>query len=154
MKRTHGASGTRLYKIYYKMLHRCNDSDDPRYSYYGERGVTVCDEWRTGFIPFQTWALSNGYTKDLQIDRINNDGNYSPENCRWATRKQNCRNRRTSIVLTLWGQSKSITDWSEDDRCVVSYNILRDRLARRWELEKALTTHRMQSPGDGSCRWV
>lgn len=89
-----GESGTRLYQIWNGMVQRCHNSKSAGYYDYGYRGITVCDEWRTSFFAFKTWALTNGYSIKLTIDRINNNGNYGSTNCRWATQTQQVNNQR------------------------------------------------------------
>lgn len=92
---THGQWGTRLYRIWKKMKSRCHNPNDPDYQkYYGSRGITVCAEWRNSFQAFHDWAIGAGYADTLSLDRIDNDKGYSPENCRWATAKEQRHNQR------------------------------------------------------------
>ena len=94
--KTHGKRHTRLYKIWINIKDRVLNPKNKRYSDYGGRGITLCDDWKNDFVPFYTWAISNGYeeNKGLSIDRIDNDGNYEPSNCRWTTPNIQARNQR------------------------------------------------------------
>lgn len=96
---SHGGSATRLYRIWQAMHDRTGNPKASRYAYYGARGIAVCTEW-TEFGPFRDWALANGYADDLSIDRIDNDGNYEPSNCRWADQTTQVRNRRPRSALS------------------------------------------------------
>lgn len=95
-KKTHGFKGTRLYRVWESMKQRCKSSKHPSFHRYGGRGIAVCEEWQK-FEPFGAWALLNGYQDNLQIDRIDNDRGYSPDNCRFVTAKENMANRSCSL---------------------------------------------------------
>lgn len=103
----YSVENNRLYRIYYGMRSRCYNAKEPHYKYYGGRGICICDEWLSSFDVFQSWAFKNGYRSNLSIDRINNDGNYEPANCRWATAKEQANNRRSPIKLTTEGKEKN-----------------------------------------------
>ncbi len=99
----HGKYNTKLYKKYRSMVQRCYDLKCKSYKNYGERGIIICPEWtdkKGGFLNFYIWALNNGYTEELEINRINNNGNYEPNNCNFVTKKENTRVRR-NVKLTL-----------------------------------------------------
>ena len=96
IKKTHGLGKTKLYKVWHSMVSRCHNIKSQSYNLYGNRGIKVCNEWKNSIISFHNWALENGYKEGLEIDRIDNDGNYEPNNCQWVSSKQNSRNRRQS----------------------------------------------------------
>lgn len=109
----HKMSGTRLYNIWSGLKGRCNNPNDPRYDRYGGRGISVCEEWNKSFQSFYDWAISNGYSDDLTIDRIDNDGNYDPTNCKWSTNKEQCNNRSSNINIKIGNATKALTEWCE-----------------------------------------
>ena len=92
--RTHGMTGSRMYMSWSGMKCRCFNKKNPAYNHYGGRGITVCDEWKQDFMNFYNWSIENGYTDELTIDRINNNGNYEPSNCRWTDMTQQIVNQR------------------------------------------------------------
>lgn len=96
----HGYSKSKLYKILNGMKNRCYNKNAYNYSYYGGRGITICDDWLNDFMTFYDWAINSGYKEGLSIDRIDVNGNYEPNNCRWKTSKQQCNNKRNNIKLT------------------------------------------------------
>lgn len=108
----HKLSKTRIYNIYAGMIDRCYRPNEPFYYRYGARGITVCEEWRNDFKTFYAWAMQNGYNDTLTIDRIDNDGNYEPSNCRWVTRAEQSRNTSRNKFFTLNGETKTISEWS------------------------------------------
>ena len=139
---THGMSGTRLYRIWASMIRRCELDTSKEYPLYGGRGIQVCSEWRNDFTAFQSWMLSNGYDESAPrgkctIDRIDNDGDYCPENCRVADQKTQSRNRRNNRFITYNGITKTMSEWAEEYG--ISVGTLRDRLSYGWPIEKCLT---------------
>lgn len=110
---SHKMSKTRPYNIWQDMKGRCYNSHNPRYDRYGGRGITVCDEWKEDFNAFYEWAVQNGYSDDLTIDRIDNDKGYSPDNCRWATQEEQARNRKSNIKITIGNATKTLKEWCE-----------------------------------------
>ena len=94
----HGLSKTRIYSIYIKMKERCNNVNSKSYKDYGARGISVCEEWENNFIKFYEWAINNGYNDNLTIERINVNGNYEPNNCKWISKKEQNYNKRDSII--------------------------------------------------------
>ena len=99
-----------LFNTWQTMIGRCENHNRPKYKDYGGRGINVCEEWKTAE-NFVRWALNNGYKKGLQLDRIDNDGDYCPENCRFVTPKENSRNRRNTKWLTINGETKTVVEW-------------------------------------------
>lgn len=136
---THGQTHTRLYRIWAAMKNRATNPNSPDYTHYGGRGITICSEWLHDFAAFRDWALSHGYADDLSIDRIDNDKGYSPDNCRWATRKEQDENRRCNHLITYKGETKTLNQWAEQFH--IPYGTLHQRLTRYgWSIEKALET--------------
>lgn len=102
----------RLYNIWCGMKRRCNNPKDACYPRYGAKGISVCNEWLHNFSAFEQWSLANGYSDTLTIDRIDNNGNYSPDNCRWITHDEQQRNRSNNVRVEHNGESKTISEWS------------------------------------------
>lgn len=134
------------------MKKRCYDPNCKAYKNYGGRGITICEEWlnpeRTviigthahrvtkGFVAFKKWALNNGYADNLTVDRIDVNGDYSPENCRWATLKERQNNTRKNILVTYKGETKTLSQWCEE--LGINYFRTRNRIfIQHWSVEKA-----------------
>lgn len=109
-----GKERKRLKSIYNGMRLRCYNENNINYKYYGGKGVTICDEWLLSFENFFDWAINNGYNENLTIDRIDSEKEYSPDNCKWSTKKEQAYNRSMSVKLTLNGRTMHMTEWAEE----------------------------------------
>lgn len=134
--KTHGESGTHLYMIYHGMKSRCNNPNNKNYKDYGGRGISICQEWEN-VEAFIRWAKSNGYKDGLSIDRIDVNGNYCPENCRWVTMDAQKANRRDTIRPTAFGRTQTLSEWAKE--AGIQKNTIKMRLRRGWNVERALT---------------
>lgn len=140
-KPKHGMRNSRIYLTWNSMLNRCTNPKVRSYKRYGGRGISVCERWKS----FASFYDDMGPQPDgLWLDRLNNDGPYSPENCQWATRMEQANNKSNTRWLTWKGETKSASEWAKE------MNLRRDTLLRRiddchWSIEKALTTRVKQS---------
>lgn len=128
----------RLLKTFAHMKERCYDPKDKRYNDWGGRGIKICQEWLDDKEKFIEWSLDNGYELGLSIDRIDNNTDYSPENCRWATLLENNQNRRSSRFYTINGETKNLQQWC--DKYGLSRSMVNKRIDMGWDFEKAITT--------------
>jgi hypothetical protein len=132
----HGMTKTPLYGVWNTMLQRCENPNRPMARLYYGRGIAVCSEWRN-FDNFKNWALANGYKKGLTIDRVDNNGRYGPENCRWTDLITQANNKRTNVHVEYNGEIKTIAQWAREFH--IDYRIFWQRLKRGWDMERALT---------------
>ena len=133
----HGGCGTRLYTIWGDMKNRCTYKGAINWHLYGGRGISVCEEWKNDFANFRDWAIANGYSDELQLDRIDNNGNYEPGNCKWSNRSEQGNNRRTCKYITINGETKTVSEWCRING--VNRSAAYNRIARGWDAEKAVT---------------
>ncbi len=126
-----------LYRIWVEMQRRCYDEKSQSFKNYGGRGIEVCNEWQQSFSSFQAWSLANGYSRELTIDRKDNDGDYCPENCRWVSRKVQANNNRRNRNISYNGVTKTIAQWAEQTG--MQWHTLYNRIDRGWPIERALT---------------
>lgn len=124
----HDLSKHRLYSIWIDIRKRCFDTKRDSYKNYGGRGITICNEWNSDFMSFYNWAISNGYDEKLTLDRIDNDGDYTPENCRWVTRLVQNNNTRKNVYIEFKGEKLTIS-----------------QLARRYDLHPKTITYRIEN---------
>lgn len=143
---THNQRNTHLYEVWKSIKQRCKNPQSYAYKNYGGRGITICKEWNNDFKAFSDWSYANGYTTEnrtsektkLTIDRINNDGNYEPSNCRWVTRSHQCKNKRNNKVILYHGKSLCLVDWCKELN--LHYTTISGRISRGWSIEKSFET--------------
>ena len=132
---THGMAKTPIYNVWRSMIKRCNVPTHKSYGYYGGRGIEVCQRWMV----FENFYSDMGdKPAGMSLDRIDNNGNYEPDNCRWATSKQQTRNKRSNRLLTLDGETKSLVEWSET--LGLHPTTINKRIKAGWAIDVALTT--------------
>lgn len=135
-RKTHGMSNTRLYREWLSMRNRCKLKSQRCYRLYGERGIFVCDEWENSFETFMEWSIKNGYSDELELDRIDNERGYSPDNCRWVTHKENSNNKRKTVYIEYNGERHPISVWA--DILGVKRYILYGRHKRGWNDDEVI----------------
>lgn len=133
----HGLSKTRIFRLYSKMIRRCYVTEEPAYKYYGARGIKVCDEWLQDRRKFFEWAFEHGYSDNLTIERIDVNGDYEPNNCKWISFSEQARNRRSNVYIECFGKRQILNDWCEEYH--INQTTFRNRLKRGWSIEDALT---------------
>lgn len=134
--KTHGKTRTRLYRTWTGIKSRCYNKNENAYKYYGAKGIAMCDEWKNSFENFCVWAVENGYSDELTIDRIGLWGNYEPCNCRWANKITQANNKSNNCFLQYEGELKTIAQWSRQFN--VDPKVVSKRLKRGWGVKDAL----------------
>ena len=139
---SHKMTGTRIYSIWQAMKSRCYYEKSEIFKYYGGRGIKVCDEWKNSFISFYEWSMKNGYDENAErgqctIDRIDVNGNYEPNNCRWATIKQQANNTRRNHFIEYNGKTQTVSQWANE--LGVEPDSIFNRLQKGFTEEEALT---------------
>lgn len=139
MKRTHGLSKTRLYKRWKGIKYRCYGKHCSKYYMYGARGIMMCDEWKNDFMTFYKWSMENGFKPELTIDRIDYNGNYCPENCRWVDVYAQANNKSNIKRYNIDNQNLTLTEVSQ--KYNVNFETLSNRVLNlKWDLYKAINT--------------
>lgn len=138
ISKTHGMSKTRIYHIYIGMKNRCNNQNTKIYKNYGGRGINICNEWNSesGFENFYSWSIKNGYSDELTIDRIDNNGDYCPENCRWTTNKEQQRNKRNNTIIVYENKSYVLSELAE--KTGINGTTLQSRIKSGMSIEEAV----------------
>ena len=140
LKRTikHNMSKSRIHRIWSRMKSRCYNEKVVEYKNYGGRGIIIYDEWKNNFMSFYNWSINNGYSDDLTIDRINNDGNYEPSNCRWISNEQQQKNKRNNHFLTYKETTMCMAEWEKIKG--FKKGLIKSRLKLGWTIEQAIET--------------
>lgn len=120
------------------MKQRCYNKNNDAYCRYGGRGIIICKDWLDDFMTFHDWAMSNGYKENLTIDRIDVNGNYEPNNCRWVDMKTQCRNKRNNRYITINNETHCLSEWCEI--LGLDRHVIEQRLYYGWSIERALFT--------------
>lgn len=139
----HGQYKSRLYGIWEEMKRRCKDKKCWKYQYYGGKGIAVCNTWDEDYLSFAEWALKHGYSDNLSIDRIDNNKGYSPDNCRWATKREQARNRSNNVLITYNGKTQILVEWCEELN--LPYSLMQSRIKKGWTAERAFTTPKLNT---------
>jgi hypothetical protein len=139
----HGESKTALYYRWKNIKQRCFNSKNPEWKNYGNRNITICNEWENDYTKFRDWALANGYKPELQIDRIDNNGNYEPNNCRWVNQSINQNNKRNNYFVTYMGTKKTITEWAKI--VGIHRDTIDHRIQKGWSVKKTFETPKMKN---------
>lgn len=134
----HNLTNHRLYNTWVHLKGRCYNCSNKYYKDYGARGIKVCNEWKNDFKAFYDWAISNGYADNLTIDRIDNNGNYEPSNCRFITLKKQQNNKRNNFNITIYNRTQTLSEWCEEKN--LNYDKIQARISRGWTIEEAMTT--------------
>lgn len=140
----HDMAHTRLYNVWKDLKKRCYNPNCKSYKNYGAKGIKVCKEWKDNFTAFHDWAFDNGYDKNASygqctIDRIDTNGDYCPENCRWVSLKEQANNRNNNFLITYNGETDTMSNWAT--KVGISYNCIFKRINElHWSTEKAFTT--------------
>lgn len=150
-KTKHGDCFSRLYFVWLCIRRRCDSPYDTSYKHYGGRGIKVCDEWNHDYLAFKKWALENGYDENAPrgqctIDRIDVNGDYSPQNCRWINMKEQCKNKRNSVLITFKGETLSTSEWAE--RTGLKQGTIYSRYKAGWPVEKVFSKSKYGTHGE------
>lgn len=157
---SHNESGTALYKRWCGLVTRCCNPNSTHYDNYGGRGISLFCQWKNSYEKFRDWALQNGWNEELHIDRIDNNGGYFPNNVRFVTPTVNANNKRNTKFIQAFGETKNVTDWLEDERCIVTRQKIYDRFwsqptRKHWTNEELLTIENLPKNVDGrQCKIV